>query len=552
MSVVHEEPSVATRQTIWQALESAAKRFGPREAIVCGDTRVTYAEMLRQVDRLAAGLLSAGIGPGDHVALIFPLIPEWVFVHYALTSLGAVAVPINFNYQSDEVRWVLKQGDVTAIIAMDTFRNLDFLGLLKSIDFALEPGPVHSAQFPLIKSFFLLSAGEEPGGPYSLLTLLAHQPSADEVARLAEIRAGQTPDDPCYIMFTSGSTARPKSALLPHRAICGVGHHYADRLGVGPEDRFLSMLTIFHVGGVVPCVTLPHAVGAAACLVSAFEPSLVLETIERERCTATTGFDTMFNKLIGHPDFKSRDVSSLKKAAIPCTPAYREQLLSTFAFEHIAGVYGCTESSSMVTMDGHDETDQESHRMANGRPFPGVDVRIVDPETGQPVPPGTPGEICFRGWNRFLGYYNMPEETATAIDAEGFVHMGDYGWLDEDGYLCYRGRYKQMVKTGGENVSQKEVEIFLEDIIPAVEFAQVVGVPDEVWGEAVVAFVQLRAGSTALPEEIRAQCRGKIAGFKIPKHVFILQSQDWPVLAVGRPDKHTLRKMAMERLGRLE
>ncbi|TAK36416.1 MAG: hypothetical protein EPO21_03075 [Chloroflexota bacterium] len=551
MTSISREPAEATRRTIWQSLDHSARLFGERDAVVYQNTHVTYAELRHQVNKLAAGLLSAGIKPGDHVAIVFPLTPEWIYVHYALASMGAIVAPVNYNYKGDEIRWVLERGDVAAVIAADAYLNLNFLELLKSADLALERGEVHSERFPAIKRMFVLDSTEK-GGPYSLRTLLDHEPSQSEMARLEEIRAGQTADDPCYVLFTSGSTARPKSAFLPHRAVCGVGYYMARSCAMDENDRFLSMLTTFHIGGVVPCIHMPHSVGAASVLVGGFDPAVVLETIERERCTVSGGFDTMFTKIMGHPAFKTTDVSSLRRAFCACTPSYYDRLQAVFNFDLLAMTYGTTEGSSSVCLVMPEDTDPEARRNSNGRPHPGVEIRIVDPETGNSVPPGTPGEICFRGWDRFLKYYKMPEETAASIDAEGFVHMGDYGWLDEQGYLYYRGRYKMMVKTGGENVSQREVEIFLEDNIPSVEFAQVVGVPDEVWNEAVVAFVQLRARIGATPEEIREQCRGKIAGFKIPKHVFILEASEWPLLAVGRPDKHTLRRMAMERLGRAD
>ncbi|TAK37185.1 MAG: hypothetical protein EPO21_00110 [Chloroflexota bacterium] len=552
MPIISEEPAEATRRTIWQALENSVELYGELDAIVYQETRVTYAQLRQQVDRLAAGLLASGIQPGDHVAIIFPAIPEWIYVHYALASIGAVIVPINFNYRADEVRWVLRQGDVAAIITLDSFRTIDFLELLHSVDPALKPGEVRSEQFPLIKRMFVLDSDAKRPGTSGRRTLPSHEPSPAERARLAEIRARQTADDACYILFTSGSTARPKPALLAHRTICGAGHYMARAVNVGKDDRVLQQWTTFHVGGIVPCIAMPHSVGAAICLLGAFEPGLVLEVAERERCTMTGGFDTNFTKIMDHPDFSTRDISSLKKCLAGCTPSYYDRLQAAFNFDLLVMTYGITEGGSAVAMVTPRDTDPEIRRSSNGRPHPGLEFRIIDPQTGRPVPAGTPGEIIFRGWAAFLGYYKMPEETAATIDADGFVHTGDFGWLDEQGYLYYRGRYKQMIKTGGENVSQREVEIFLEDNIPEVALAQVVGVPDETWGEAVVAFVQLRAGMRTTSDGIREACRGKIANFKIPKHVFLIDARDWPVLDVGRPDKHTLRQMAMERLGRLK
>ncbi|TAK31106.1 MAG: hypothetical protein EPO21_18185 [Chloroflexota bacterium] len=546
-----QEPAPPTGWTTWQALENSVRLHTSREAVVYGDTRVTYAGLLDKVERLATGLLAAGIQPGDHVAFLMPSIPEWVYLHYALATIGAIAVPVNYMYRGDELRWVLRQADVTAIVTADGLAGVSFLELLEGIDSGLQPGEVHSEQFPLIKSMFVLDTKGEQGGAYSFRTLLSHEPSEAERARLAEVRSRVSPDDACFIIFTSGSTARPKPALVPHRAVCGAGHYFTRALQVTHDDRYLHMLPTFHIGGASCGIATPHAVGATMVTVGVFEPGLVLETIERERCTVTGGFDTHFAKIMAHPEFKTRDISSLRSSWAGCTPAFRVQLKKALKFEILTVSYGCTESAALCAISMPEDIDPEVLRNSNGRVLPGVEMRIIDPETGKPVAPGTLGEICFRGWNRFLGYYNMPEETAAALDAEGFLHMGDYGWLDEDNNIYYRGRYKMMIKTGGENVSEKEVEIFLEDNIPAVEFAQVVGVPDDVWGEAVVAFVQLKAGMISLPEEIRAQCRGKIAGFKIPKHVFILEAKDWPMLAVGRPDKHTLRKMAAERLGRV-
>ncbi|TAK36410.1 MAG: hypothetical protein EPO21_03045 [Chloroflexota bacterium] len=551
MSRFDPEPVEATRQTIWQALESSVARFRDRPALLADpNVSVTYGEMLEQVDKLAAGLLAAGVRRGDHVAIFFPPILEWAYVHYALTTLGAIVVPVNINYKTEEVRWVLKQGDVSAIITLDTYRSFDFVGLLESVDPALKPGEVETAQFPLLKRIFVLNSQQEQGGPYSLRTLLAHEPSTDERAQLEKTRSDLAPADPCYIIFTSGSTARPKSALIPHRAVCGVGYYYGRAMKMTPEDRFVAALTTFHVAGLIPGIPMVHTHGGATCLAGMFDPGIWLQTVERHRCTAGGGFDTLMNKIMAHPDFKTRDISCFKKIHIGCTPSYYLELERAFNSDVIAMAYGCTEAGGIVAIVPPDETDLEIRRASNGYPLPGVEVKVVDHETGEPVPVGTPGELCFRGWNRLLEYYNMPEETAESIDAEGFIHMGDYGWMDERGLVYYRGRYKMMVKTGGENVSQREVEIFLEENVPSVEFAQVVGVPDDLWGEAVVSFVQLRAGVEATPEQIREQCRGKIAGFKIPKHVFVLMPKEWPMMTVGRPDKGALKQMAMERLGR--
>jgi fatty-acyl-CoA synthase len=318
---------------------------------------------------------------------------------------------------------------------------------------------------------------------------------------------------------------------------------FVHALQLTEEDRHLGMLPAFHTAGVTGNLMAPHLTGGCADLMGGFSPSLALRTIETARSTMTIGFDTMWNKMMQAPEFATSDVSSMRKAVLPATPATIERLQEIWQFDLYASTYGSTESgtlASIVPSWVHDDR----RRTTNGMPLPGNDFIVLDPDTGQPCPPDTPGEICFRGWCRVLEYAGMPEATEEAIDDNGYFHSGDYGYLDKDGFLYYRGRYKMMIKTGGENVAEREVEIFLERELAPVCFAQVVGVPDPVWGEAVVAFVELSEDISS--EQLRAMAVGKIAKFKIPKRFIRLSADDFPVLANGRPDKTALRRLAAE------
>ncbi|MFV0315714.1 MAG: AMP-binding protein, partial [Microthrixaceae bacterium] len=351
-------------------------------------------------------------------------------------------------------------------------------------------------------------------------------------------------DDAAYIVYTSGSTAAPKPALCPHRSFLGAAAGVAHGIGMGPEDRFLAMLPTFHTGGVTCVLSAPHLSGGCTQLLGMFEPSAALASIEEYRCTVTMGFDTMYTKMMGSAGYGSIDTSTLRRTGIGATPSYIEQLANEWGFDRYAALYGSTESGALAAITPPSLVDPKVRRESNGQPLPGVDMIVVEPESGRRCEPGEPGEICFRGWGRMLEYVDMPEENLKAIDSEGYFHSGDYGYLDDIGNLYYRGRYKMMIKTGGENVSEREVEIFLESELEPVTFAQVVGVPDPTWGEAVVAFVSVSSDVTS--DELRGMAAGKIAKYKIPKKFYMMGLEEFPTLANGRPDKSTLREMALE------
>ncbi|MBI5968345.1 MAG: acyl--CoA ligase, partial [Deltaproteobacteria bacterium] len=347
---------------------------------------------------------------------------------------------------------------------------------------------------------------------------------------------------------TSGSTAFPKGALRNHRSLIGIAHYLIDEaLHISEVDRLLSYFPFYHIAGCVYLVLGAHLKGSTLYLMEAFEPEEALRLVDQEKITFLGGFETHFNLLINHPHFRKYDVTSARKVLLATGPEWYDRVREAgMGSEVLAHHYGFTEGTGVVVP--HEEKDYAKRKYTNGKPFPGIEVKIVDPETGSKKAPGEAGEICLRGWTLFQGYYKMPEETRRSMDEEGFFHTGDYGWFDEEGFLYYRGRYKMMIKTGGENVSEKEVEVVLEEHRD-IKAVQVVGVPDPLWGEAVTAVIEVKPGKILHKEDLVNFCRGKLAGFKIPKNVVFIQAHEWPVTPTGKIIKADLKKLAAERLG---
>ncbi len=533
----------ATHLSLWEAFRRSAQRWPDRPAVAMGGEEWTYWELHDRSLRAAAALTSLGITRGTRVAFLINSCPEWPVLHYALARIGAVGVPVNLVYEHAEVHFVLERAHPEVLIAMDTFRGVDYVARLAAADPDLHHGSTSVESLPSIRHVLVVPLDEQ------------ERPQADDPATRAVFGTpdGPTldpasvvePTDPAYVIFTSGSTADPKAALCSHRALVGAGLGMARALEIGPDDRFLAVLPPFHVGGIANCLTASHSAGACIVLMGAFDAGRALAIIKQERCTATVGFDTMFTKMMAVPSFAKVDAATLTKAALGATPAYLHRLCRDWGLQIAAGMYASTESGGLLSIAWPWIDDLTAKRESNGRPMPGVEVLIRDPESGELCPPGEPGEICFRGWNRILEYCDDVEATSAAIDRDGYFHSGDYGFVDGHGNLYYRGRYKMMIKTGGENVSEREVEMFLENEIEPIELAQVVGVPDATWGEAVVAFVQLSDDVSS--DELRDMARGKIAKFKIPKRFYRLEADEFPTLANGRPDKQALRALGLER-----
>ncbi len=539
-------------KTLPEVARDAARKWPRRTALCFYDETVTFAEQYHRACCLAHGLASLGIGRGDHVATLISGRPEWFYLSYAISLLGAVIVPINVTFRQQELDHVLRCADVKALITIDEFRGTDHVALFRDLIPELDasaPGFLRSARYPCLSTVITFSPeGQQHPGCFDFQEVMdsGRHYRPWQIEHWHQMLA---PTDPAYILFTSGSTAFPKPALRDHGSCVGIAHHlYGSSFRFGPDDVMLGLSPFYHVGGCV-YVTLGCGLsGARLVLMDSFDPGRALQLIAREGITCMSGFDTHFRGLSSHPDFAGTDVSRVGRLQLACGPEWYDKVRELgFGSISVTHHYGFTEGTSVVMPDS--ETDPEIRKYSNGKPFPGCEVRVIDPDSGQECAANQPGELCVRGWTLFLGYYKMPRETAASFDEDGFFHSGDYGWKDDAGYIYYRGRYKQMIKTGGENVSQREVEMFLEQH-PGIATVQVVGVPDERWGEAVTALIEPRDASAPLDvETIRAFCKENIAGFKIPKHVIVVERSDWPITLTGKFDKPALRKLAMSRLG---
>lgn len=543
-----------THRTIPEIAREAAQKWPGKVAIKYDGGELTYSEQYHNICCVAKGLRSLGIKKGDHVATLMGGCPEWFYVSYAITLVGAVIVPINVTFRHQELAHILKSADAKALITVDSFRGTDYIDLISELIPELKnskPGFLNSHQFPRLETIISINSdNNEKDGCFDLMDMMrsGQRYQVDEVNTWhQQIK----PEDTSYILFTSGSTAFPKPAMRTHGSNVGIAHHiYSASFQLGPTDTVLGLSPFYHVGGCIYTTLGTALAGARLILMPFFEPGEALRLIKDEQITCLGGFDTHYRAMSRHPSFNPSDVSSVTKISLACGPEWYDKVKELgFGSKSVTHHYGFTEGTSVVMPPG--ENDDSIRKNSNGKPFPGMDVKIKNPETGVECAANEPGEICVRGWSLFQGYYKMPKDTAKSFDQEGFFHSGDYGWKDEHGYIYYRGRYKQMVKTGGENVSEREVEMFLEQH-PMISNIQIVGVPDEKWGEAVTAIVEPKPGVNLTPEELKAFCKGKISGFKIPKHLMMISHTDWPITMTGKYDKVTLRKMAMEWLNIVE
>jgi len=536
--------------TIGEALREAAGKWGQKEALMSKHHRYTYEELYDKSCQLASGLNQLGIKKGDHVATLFPIQPEWVITKYALNLFGAVVIPLNVNFKKNELEYVLNQAKVKTLITFDELPYGNYLEILGEIDPRIPPSEgkrIRSKALPFLEKIICLSPNKRIY-PYchtfdEVMDLGAGYKQADMDKLIDDVK----PADVCNILFTSGSTAFPKGAVHIHKSLLGIGEHlFGKTFNLDASHNLLCYFPFYHIGG---CIY--HPLGAlmrgCALYVNEFIPDDILRVIQEEQICNFGGFDAHFNAIQDHPRWREYDLGSVKFVLLATGPEWYDKCKTIFPnVKIIANHYGFTEGTGVSVMP--DENNHDVRKYSNGKPWPGIEVKAVNPATGEDMPPNEAGELCLRGWSRLQEYYENPEETNKAIDSEGFFHSGDYGWLDKSGSVFYRGRYKMMVKTGGENVSQREVEIFLEGV-PGVKAVQVIGVPDQKWGEAVTAVIELESGSDLTKEEVKAFSKGKIAGYKIPKHILFINAGDWPLLGAGKVNKIALKEMAIERLG---
>ena len=519
-------------ETIGENLRRTVERDGDHEALVVRHQgyRATYREFWEQTGLAARGLLARGVRKGDRVGIWSPNRYEWVVIQYATARIGAILVNINPAYKTAELEYALNQSGTSFLILARAFRTTDYVAMLNEV----------RDRCPELRQTLVLD--DEWEG------LLADGAGVPE-ATLAEIEASLQFDEPINIQYTSGTTGFPKGATLSHHNILNNGFFIGEGLRYTENDRVCIPVPFYHCFGMVlgnlACTT--HG----ACIVvpgEAYDPVAVLETVQAERCTSLYGVPTMFIGELEHPRFSEFDLSTLRTgimAGSPCPVEVMKRVQSQMHMTEVAICYGMTETSPVSTQTAIDDP-LEKRVGSVGMVHPHIEVKIIDPATGEIVPRGTPGELCTRGYSVMLGYWNNEEATRQAIDAARWMHTGDLATMDDEGYVNIVGRIKDMIIRGGENIYPREVEEFLYTH-PAVADVQVIGVPDERYGEEVMAWVKLREGAQVTGEELAAYCRGRIATYKIPRYWKFTDT--FPMTVTGKIQKFRMREMAIEELG---
>ena len=524
------------KQTLAETLATVATAHPQDQALVISGRRLTYAELRDDVREIAMGLRALGINRGDHVAVCMGNSPEWMIFFYAAASIGAVTVPVNTRFKADEMLYCLKQADVKLLFVADHFLKIDFIAMLSGICPAVDkklPDPA----LPLLHTVVVL--GEDiPAGAISFAGLIAKGAAFDE-RRPPEV----LPDDVLLMQFTSGTTSYPKGVMLSHDNMLRNAAYIAARFHLKAKDRYYSARPWYHVAGTT--LSMLAALTTGACLYSSphFDAGEALVTMWSEECTHTSGNDTMFLMMLNHPEFAKYPLK-LRHGWVSCGPEVSRKVVDLMGMKGLVQAYGLSEASPNVCMSRYDD-DLEKRINGWAHILDDVEVRLVDPETNAVQPAGKTGEIQVRGWSVMKGYYKMPEQTAKTIDAEGWLHSGDLGVMDDDGRLRFITRIKDVFRVGGENVAPAEVEDILHKH-PKIKQAQVIGVPDPRLVEVPAAYVILREGETATPEELMAWSKERLANFRVPRYLKIVEDfEKIGMTGSSKVQKNKLRAQAL-------
>ncbi len=539
--------------TIGKLLENVAIRFPNKEAVAYTDRpyRRTWKEFNEESERIAKGFMALGIGRGDHVAVWASNTPQWLLALFACTKIGAVLVTVNTAYKVFELEYLLRQSDARALVLMDEVKGSNYVDIVNSLCPTLKdcaPGHYHNPMLPALKT--VIYAGDSPTPPAGMVAWDSIEGMSDRIPH-EEFEAVYNSLD-CHdvinIQYTSGTTGFPKGVMLTHYNILNNGKGIGDCMKFTENDKLCIVVPFFHCFGLVLAILacLTHATSMVP--VDLYSPTKVMQAIQQEKCTAFHGVPTMFIGILEHPEFDQYDFSSLRTgimAGSPCPVQVMKQVIDKMHMPEITITYGQTEASPATTMTNTDDS-IELRVSTVGRSMVDVETKIVDPETGETLGPGIPGEFCARGYNIMKGYYKMEEATKQAIDEDGWLHSGDLAIVDENGYYKITGRIKDMIIRGGENIYPKEIEEFLytQDEVSDV---QVIGVPSEKFGEEVMACVILKGGVSITEEELQERVRNNMARHKVPKYIAFVES--FPMTASGKIQKYKLREWAVEQYG---
>ncbi|MCH7713656.1 MAG: AMP-binding protein [Chloroflexi bacterium] len=531
--------------TLGDLVDRAAGRFGDKEALCFEGRRWTFNQLQQDINRAARGLLQLGIQPGEKVILWMPNRPEWVHILFALAKIGAVLVPINTRFRTSDLEYVVRQSDGTTLITVDRSGPVDYLDMVRQVCPEIEysdANDIHSETFPELKRVLIL--GESPYQGTTLWADVLRQAEANPKEDLKRRQQQVDPDGIASIMYTSGTSGFPKGVMQSHRIVRMVTD-MGNRIGITEKDVLLIYLPLFHALGLWQGPLMSMLTGARMVLTTLFDPPETLELIEKERATRIFGFDTHYRDLMAHPDIETRDLSSLRACMLAAGMASSEPIAreaQKLIGPTITG-WGMTECG--IPLISFLDSTEDERCAGSGYPLPGFEFKVIDPETGETLPPLTTGELCVRGHGVMQGYYKKPDETAQAVNAQGWLHTGDAAVRDEDGNYRFLGRYKDMLKVGGENVDAAEVEAFLSGH-PGIEQVQIIGVPDSRLSEVPCACVVPNQGHELSVADLDAYCRGKLASFKIPR--YLMPVPEFPMTPSGKVQKFKLLEMALETL----
>ncbi|TLF52839.1 AMP-binding protein [Halomonas urmiana] len=548
-------------QTIGDCFDDTVARFAERDALISRHQGLRYSwrEFQQAVDRAARALIALGVEQGERVGIWSPNCAEWAITQFATAKIGAILVNINPSYRTHELEYALKQSGATTLILQGAFKSSDYVATLAELVPELHevrapelrdggPGTFKSAKLPALERVVCLDADRALPGMLTWPQMLVH---ADEVSaeRLAEVQVGLQFDDPINIQYTSGTTGAPKGATLSHHNILNNGFFVARTMNLDETDRMVIPVPLYHCFGMV--------MGNLGCMThgatmiypgDGFEAGETLRAVAEERATTLYGVPTMFIAELEHPEFERFDLSSLRTGIMAgsiCPIEVMRKVIDKMHMQDVTICYGMTETSP-VSFQTQTDAPLEKRVTTVGTIHPHLEVKLVSPDTGAVVPRGGTGELCTRGYSVMLGYWENEEATAKAIDAAGWMHTGDLATMDDEGYVAIVGRIKDMIIRGGENIYPREIEDFLYTH-PAISDVQVIGVPDEKYGEEVMAWVKLSEGESLDEEALKAFCKGQIAHYKVPRYVKFVDA--FPMTVTGKIQKFKMREEATHELG---
>lgn len=549
--VIGDKSVPLIEKTIGQMLRETAEKFPDNEALVFveDDISLTWSELLSDAEAVAAGLLALGLEPGDRVGVWGPNRVEWVLAQFATALAGLIQVNINPAYRLSELEFALNKVECKALILADQFKSSNYEEMILKLAPELPHcphGKLHAERLPELRA--VITMGEEAPGGFFAFADIPDLAEEEHYERLEEIEKSLTCHDAINVQFTSGTTGSPKGATLTHHNILNNAQFCAQGMHLSDEDRLCVPVPLYHCFGMVMSVLACLTVGATIVFpAEAFEPVSVLEAVEAEGCTGLQGVPTMFIAELAVPNFKDYDLSSLRTgimAGAPCPIEVMKRVISEMHMSECTIAYGMTETSP-VSFQTHIEDPIERKTSSVGRIHPHAEVKLID-ENGKTVPRGTQGELCTRGYLVMKGYWGDEERTADVLDANGWMHTGDLGVIDEEGYCHITGRVKDMVIRGGENIYPREIEEFLFTH-PDIQDVQIFGIPDEKYGEELCAWIRLKKGVEGNRKSITDFCEGQIAHYKIPRIIRFVE--EYPMTVTGKIQKFEMRNAMIKELG---